>query len=348
MSRRYDDDDDYEFDRPRKVSRGRKRGTKLAMPLTVLIPLAISGLLVLLSFCFPSAAKTFVWVCLGAAFVAQLWLLAIALSDSVLQLVLCLFVPFYSLFYLVTNFDRTKWSFGLSCLGLATMFGCFIAVGVRSVVSRPEPEVVERKKEDPKPPQLEPWQPPPKSEEPKINPPVPKKEEPKKDGPINPDPTGTRPFAVDPQAKAAGKTLYLAVLTPFAYQTGPWRLGIGEKGDDGKRPIVLQKKEYKYGISMHPPRTDACRVSFVPGKEFTRFKGSAGIGDGMNPFGTTVFAVYGDGRKLWESDGVNKSGAAGAFDINVTGVEVLTLETRIKDGSYTGAHAVWLDPWLER
>lgn len=190
---------------------------------------------------------------------------------------------------------------------------------------------------------------PPRPEPPKLTfpprpaPPV----EPKKEEPVKID-LAARPFAVDPQAKAAGKTLYLAVRTPFAYQTGPWRLGIGEKGDDGKRPIVLQKKEYKYGVSMHPPRTDACRVSFAPGKEFTRFKGSAGIGDGMNPFGTTVFAVYGDGRKLWESDGVNKSGAAGAFDINVTGVEVLTLETRIKDGSYTGAHAVWLDPWLER
>ena len=68
----------------------------------------------------------------------------------------------------------------------------------------------------------------------------------------------------------------------------------------------------------------------------------------MNPFGTVVFAAYGDGRKVWESAGFNKSGAAVEFDIDVTGVEVLTLETRMKDGHHHAAHATWLDPWLER
>jgi hypothetical protein len=160
-----------------------------------------------------------------------------------------------------------------------------------------------------------------------------------------------RPFKVDPKAKSAGKTLYVASLTPFGYKAGPWKLGIGVKGEDEKSPIVLQQKEYKHGISMHPPQKGmgSCRVSFLPSQEFKRMKGWAGIGDyHMPPQGTVVFAVYGDDRKLWESAPLGKSGAAVDFDIDVTGVDVLTLETRLQDGTYGFVHATWLDPWLER
>lgn len=160
----------------------------------------------------------------------------------------------------------------------------------------------------------------------------------------------TPPFAVDPQAKAAGPTLYLAVLTPFAYQAGPWKLGVGGRGDNGG-PIVVQKRAYRYGISMHPPEAanGACQVSFAPGGEFKRFKGWVGIADYVaDPWGPVGFAVYGDSRKLWESADVSKAGAAAGFDIAVTGVQVLTLETRVRGGSYQMANAVWLDPWLER
>jgi hypothetical protein len=167
--------------------------------------------------------------------------------------------------------------------------------------------------------------------------------------PVNPN--ANRPFDVDPNAKAAGPTVYLAALTPFNYEAGPWHLGIGAKGFDGTSPLVVQNKTYEYGISMHPPQKadGACRVSFVPGKEFKRFKGWVGIGDyTIEPQGSVVFTVYGDGKKLWESSGLNKSGSTTGFDIDVTGVGVLTLETRMKDGDYSFCGAIWLDPWLER
>ena len=201
------------------------------------------------------------------------------------------------------------------------------------------------------PPVTPPLNAPPKVAAPPVEPPTlpvaPKAPEPKAT-----DPTATaRPFTIDPQAKAAGKTVYLTQLTPFGYQTGPWKLGIGAKGDDGISPIVVQKGEYKYGVSMHPPQTGngACRVSFVPGGEFMRFRGWAGIGDyELDPWGSVIFAVYGDGRKLWESVGIKKAGTAVEFNVDVTSVGVLTLETWMKDGNHHAANAVWLDPWLER
>jgi alpha-glucosidase len=101
---------------------------------------------------------------------------------------------------------------------------------------------------------------------------------------------------------------------------------------------------------MHSPQKGrACRVSFAPGKEFRRLTGEVGIGDyTFVPQGAVVFAAPGDGRKLWESEPLARNNTSIAFEIDVTGVEVLTLETGLHDGDQTFCHAIWLDPMLER
>ena len=80
------------------------------------------------------------------------------------------------------------------------------------------------------------------------------------------------------------------------------------------------------------------------GGEFKRFKGWVGINDsaGNVPFSETIFSVSGDGKRLWEPAGIGKGGTAFDFDIDVTGVQMLTLkETRMKVGINFNAHAVW-------
>jgi serine/threonine protein kinase len=155
-----------------------------------------------------------------------------------------------------------------------------------------------------------------------------------------------------PKAKATGPTVYLAALAPFDFFTqGPWQLGVGREGGDGGGPIMVQNTQYKYGISLHPPDLNRrpTRVSFPLGREFKRFQGWAGISDTPLPLGgTIVFTVYGDGRKLWESQGMKKSGTMTAFEIDVTDVTVLRLETHLTEGNCFYCHAVWFDPWLER
>jgi hypothetical protein len=140
-------------------------------------------------------------------------------------------------------------------------------------------------------------------------------------------------------------------LQPFAYEGGPWPYAVGLTGSKAEAPIKVQSQEYKYGISAFPPNSTvaSCRVSFAPGAEFRRLKGRGALNDyASNPWGKIAFTVWGDGKKLWESEPLDKSGSATGFDIDVTGVKVLTLETRVKAGSHLHAHAVWLDPWLER
>lgn len=364
-------DDDGDFDRPRTVRRRRRRrrGTGLAAPGPVVFALGISGFLILTSFAIRGTAIGVAYICVGVMILAQFWFLAIALSDSIGQLLLCLFLPFYSLFYLIKNFAETKWPLGLDMLALFTLFASMVFGAIREGISGDDPPVAavgERDESDPDPPRFS-LRPPPT---PVPAPPAPRKDEPppgftrlppasatpatpSKVDPRRNNVPAAQPFAVDPQAKAAGKTLYLAALTPFAYQAGPWKLGIGGQGEPAWAdpvPTKVQGREYKYGISMHPPQAanGACRVSFVPGREFQRFKGWAAMNDGPDPRGTVLFAAYGDGRKLWDSPAFTKAGTAAEFNIAVAGVEVLTLETRMWGGDYYGANAVWLDSWLER
>jgi hypothetical protein len=236
-----------------------------------------------------------------------------------------MFVPFYILFFIVHNLEGTWRPVGLYFFGLFIILLCVVTAELHGDFTDGRgPEPVEQA-----PPAASP---------------------PKPDAPNAPSANAARPFDVDPKAKAAGKTVYLSVFTPFEYKAGPWGLGMGVMGEDGKSPLVFQRKLYKYGISMHPPMGGACRVSFAPGKEFKLFRGRVAITDCPDaPRGAVVFAVYGDGRKLWESAPVGKDAAAALeFNVDVSGADVLTLESRMHSGHYGYVHATWLDPWLER
>lgn len=366
---RYDDDDD---DRPVKKRRRKSSGdsSKLITSLiTVLIALFVSGVMVVLSF-FGFSGPIF-WICLIAYFIAQGWILMIAAADDTTQLMLCLFVPFYAFIYTIMNWSETKWAFCLGVLATFTLFASVVAGviheakeeakrdrmdGVAHIDEEEEPWDDEEPPQDPAPRRprrnTTPQQPPqPQQPQPKVTPqqpstqPVAKKDEPKLD-PLSLE----APYDVDPQAKTAGQKVYLTTLKPFAFQNSPWKLGIGAKGEEGMAPLQFNKQEYRYGVCMHPPmkHEGACRVSFVPGKEFKRFKGWVGISGETNPSGQVLFAAYGDGRRLWESESITKTAVWNRFDLDITNVKVLTLETRMKDGINTGAHAAWLDPWLER
>ena len=59
-----------------------------------------------------------------------LWLLAIAFGDSVIQGLLCMFVPFglYSLFYVATHWEETKDAFLLNVIPAVVLFAGMVVV----------------------------------------------------------------------------------------------------------------------------------------------------------------------------------------------------------------------------
>jgi hypothetical protein len=80
-------------------------GLSLAWPPVAILPLAVGWLLSL---------------------AGGIWFLVVAFQDSPVAGLLCLCVPFYSLFYLVTHFEETKRPFFVNLTGavLATVASC--------------------------------------------------------------------------------------------------------------------------------------------------------------------------------------------------------------------------------
>ena len=79
------------------------------------------------------------------------------------------------------------------------------------------------------------------------------------------------------------------------------------------------------------------------GRAWKRFKGKFGMERGLK--GNVMFEVYGDDNKIWS--GKAKNDSAHSFDIDVSNVDILRLETVNLD-SGEGKKSYWFDPMLVR
>ena len=68
----------------------------------------------------------------------NLWFLLAAFQDEVIMGVACLFVPFFSLYYLITHFDQVKTPFFVSLIGVGlVMLGRFLGGLSQGLAARP-------------------------------------------------------------------------------------------------------------------------------------------------------------------------------------------------------------------
>lgn len=136
---RYDDDDDDEEPRRKTPRRSLKRPRRRRGGSNPLAALGSVGTLVavvggvwllglLLGLVVPAAFLLPVVIGYLVLLVGGVWFLIIAFSDNVMQGLLCLFVPFYSLLYLITNWDTCKGAF-------LTQLGGWLMIVVTAVLS---------------------------------------------------------------------------------------------------------------------------------------------------------------------------------------------------------------------
>jgi hypothetical protein len=153
------------------------------------------------------------------------------------------------------------------------------------------------------------------------------------------------------EQKPGGK-IYLSDLNEFAFKTTPTNLGFAKNGqvsDKEAQKIQVNGTFYPKGLGMHPPNTDYIRVCYALGKLAKTLHGAVALDDGKDPtwqIKTTFFAVLGDGKVLWRSQGIPTKGVVEPFNINVTGVAVLELRVYTDYNGANGSRAVWLDPYL--
>lgn len=112
--------------------------------------------------------------------------------------------------------------------------------------------------------------------------------------------------------------------------------------------VVVDGRKYAYALWMHPAVNATSRAVFPLEQPYRRLVGAVGIVDWS--LGQTAtpqtFRIVGDGRLLWKSKPLQKSGASEPFDIDVTGVKKLELFVDCP-GSNHAAGSAWLDPRLE-
>ncbi len=148
--------------------------------------------------------------------------------------------------------------------------------------------------------------------------------------------------------------VYLSTMAPLWVSTftdGSWGFGnhgyFGGQQDGELERIRINGKTYEHSIGTHPRSHEGGRVIYRIGRRFSRFSGQVGITDqeGLSTSALT-FEIIGDGRRLWQSGPIRKSGQLTGFDVNVLGIERLKLVVHCP-GSNHAACAVWIEPRLK-
>ncbi len=124
-------DEDEEDDEPARKTKKRRSKKKKTLSffdagnsfsVFLLGYVGLSILIMMLSFAVPSAIFVPLVLAWLVASSAGLWFTILTFQDSLETGLLCMFIPFYGLFYLITNFDYVKKSFYLSLVSMLMMF----------------------------------------------------------------------------------------------------------------------------------------------------------------------------------------------------------------------------------
>jgi serine/threonine protein kinase len=173
----------------------------------------------------------------------------------------------------------------------------------------------------------------------------PKTSSPPKDTPVDKTkPKGPGEKTTVPSEPEASSKLYLATVGGFDWR-GYAGLGKGTTTADQPRDITVNGVKYPLGLGTHP--TNSSRVKFLlRGLKAKWFNASIAVDDSSaHSESPLTFVVLGDGKTLWTSKPVQLPKITQECSISVSGIDVLELRVNCP-GSYGGAAAVWLDPYI--
>jgi hypothetical protein len=165
----------------------------------------------------------------------------------------------------------------------------------------------------------------------------------------NSKPPEADPFEEMPDAKdlfAKTPRVFLNDMQEFGVKNGPWPFSKnGRTGNPNSERIHIGGKEYPKALGMHPPNApEYAGAKFRLGKQATLFRARVALDDACGfVFDGAYFEVWGDGKKLWETQIIQKPKTVVNCEVKVADVDVLELRVRAHQ-NHIGLHAVWLDP----
>jgi serine/threonine protein kinase len=123
---------------------------------------------------------------------------------------------------------------------------------------------------------------------------------------------------------------------------------------NGQQPgevIRVKGKAFVHSIFMHPPPFPpgaSASITYRLGKQYRTFRTTVTMNDGPpRSSAACTFAVYGDGRLLWQSAPVWSQADAQQCTVSVRNVDVLKIAVT-SAGPPFGAHMVWIEPCVGR
>lgn len=119
--------------------------------------------------------------------------------------------------------------------------------------------------------------------------------------------------------------------------------GHGPPPGQFKYPVVVDSVYSPHGVFQHG-RSPWGSVSYRLDKKFVRFWSKVAVNDSVREgrCDSFYFYVYGDGKELWHSPAMTKTGVVHACDISVKDVEQLELLLYC-EGNLRGTHGVWIE-----
>ena len=103
-----------------------------------------------------------------------------------------------------------------------------------------------------------------------------------------------------------------------------------------------------HGIFMHgaPSFGKQMFASYALDKKYARFQSEVAMTDSSDEWsGPLMFVVTADGKEIWHSDVIGVGTPKESCDLDIQGVNVLTLGLRTL-GNHRGAHGGWMEPRL--
>jgi hypothetical protein len=168
------------------------------------------------------------------------------------------------------------------------------------------------------------------------------------------DPPAQVPGALEPKMQRPGATVFLNELQEFAYKPGAPGWTFGKYGSLGSATQPNQRVRFHdqpttNSLCLHPPDHGYTRVCYYVGQRAQALRVEVGISDHdpkTRP-SPVRFVVLGDGKVIWRSTSLRGSGRSEWIKLDVHHVDVLELRVYAEEGVSAGAHAIWLNPYVE-
>jgi NPCBM/NEW2 domain len=145
----------------------------------------------------------------------------------------------------------------------------------------------------------------------------------------------------------SNRLVYLSDLSPTTQQTrSSLDLDFPPRADRSVsgRPFSIRGRAFEKGLGVHAYASATYKLD----GQFDRFLATIGIDDSAAPYGSVVFRVIADGRRVYESKTVRGDEPGIPISVDVSGAALLTLECDDAGDLDISDHADWADAALLR